>query len=393
MRFSRRQLILVVGPVVVVMLIMAAGATWWLQQRHHDQAMAAVTAAQAKAGNQQAMGSTTGPAASAGTAGGSQSAGANGPAGGTSGTSNGSGQSGGTGTTSGGGSGSSGGSGGSSGGTTAPATKHYSANTNYNQSLALSLGFTVLDITGSTGNPSNTKAIVDALPSGVQALVWTGNLDNTNCATPGFTTAQFQALVAALAGDSKVFGYFLSDEPHPGVCPNAAGDIKARADYIHAHDSNQKAFIVVLDGSNQCGGNLGCEYNALQPANSHVDLIGLDPYPCHYDTNGVAVACDNTKINTAVSNAIANGISLSAIVPVFQTFGQLGRTDGSTVYYRTPSSSELTTMLNTWAGLVPKPAMDYAYTFGVQCSASCPAPQALANQSALQAVIKTHNGL
>src|SRR6266545_3300138 len=47
-------------------------------------------------------------------------------------------------------------------------TKHYSANTNSNQSLAVSLGFNVVDIAASTSNPSNTKTNVDGLPSGVQ---------------------------------------------------------------------------------------------------------------------------------------------------------------------------------------------------------------------------------
>ena len=40
-------------------------------------------------------------------------------------------------------------------------------------------------------------------------------------------------------------------------------DIRARADYIRAHDPGRRSFIVVLDGSNQCGGTYGCEFEAL----------------------------------------------------------------------------------------------------------------------------------
>ena len=112
-----------------------------------------------------------------------------------------------------------------------------------------------------------------------------GNLGNASkgqkCPTPGFSDAEFMAVVDALANNPKVFGYNLSDEPHPSVCPNAANDIKIRSDYIHTHAPGQKAYITILDGSNMCPEVEGCEYRALQPENTNVDLIGLDPYPWH----------------------------------------------------------------------------------------------------------------
>jgi hypothetical protein len=81
------------------------------------------------------------------------------------------------------------------------------------------------------------------------------------------------------------------------------------------------------------------------------------------------------------------------IVPVFQTFGQEGRIDGRSVYYRIPTTGELSTILRTWDSLVPNPAMDYAYTFGIQCSTTtCPSPQALVNHPELQPVMQAHNG-
>ncbi len=286
---------------------------------------------------------------------------------------------------------SSGSSGGSSGGGSTPVTLHYTTNIGSNQSLALSLGFNLFDVGGSQNNPSGVNTTVNSLPTGVKALVWVGNLDNTNC-TPGFSYAQFTAQVDALKNNSRVFGYYLADEPHPSICPSAASDILARADYIKAHAPNQKSFIVVLDGSNMCGANLGCEYAALAPGNTHVDYFGIDPYPCHYATDQVTpVPCDNNSITQRVNSAVASGIPLSAVVPTFQAFGQAGRTDGKTVYYRLPTSSELTSMLNVWDSLVPNPAFDFSYTFGVQCSASCPAPQAISNTPYLQTIISNHN--
>ncbi|HSX30915.1 MAG TPA: hypothetical protein VLE99_03295 [Candidatus Saccharimonadales bacterium] len=276
----------------------------------------------------------------------------------------------------------------------ASGTLHYTANSDSSLSQIVADGFNLVDISGSTSNPSSTASTVNALPSGVQALVWVGNLDNSSgppCPAPGFTLAQYEALVDGLAHNSKVYGYFLSDEPHPSICPNAASDIQARADYLHQKAPAQKAFIVVLDGSNQCGSQLGCEYAALSPTHTHVDLIGLDPYPCHY-SGSTAVPCNNSQITDRYNSAIASGIPASAIVPVFQTFGQEGRSDGGSVYYRTPSATELQSMLDTWKTLVPNPAFDYAYSWGVQCGSSCPSPQALSNHAELQAVMSGHNG-
>ncbi len=274
-------------------------------------------------------------------------------------------------------------------------TWHYAPNTGGRVGPAARDGFTLFDITGSTRTPERVNAIVDRLPRGAKALVWVGNLGNapagSACPPPGFTTPQFRAQVDAIAGNSKVFGYYLSDEPHPSICPTAVSDIAARADYIHTH-TNQMAFIVALDSSNLCGDHPGCEYRELAPSHTHVDLIGLDPYPCHLDAGGAPAPCDLGVIADKVGTAIRSGIPRRAIVPTFQTFGQAGRTDGKAPYYRLPTPGELTAMLHAWSLVVPAPAMDYSYTFGVQCTrSSCPAPQALENQPALARVMKRHN--
>jgi hypothetical protein len=269
--------------------------------------------------------------------------------------------------------------------TTPAATLHYAVNVGSDVAQAAALGFTMFDVSGSTSNPSGVNQAVNALPAGSMALIWAGSLDTTSCLA-GFTLAQFQAQVDALKDNPRVFGYYVADEPHPGNCATAASDIKARADYIHANAPGQKAFIVVLDGSNQCGTNLGCEYNALAPANTDVDYVGLDPYPCHYDTSGNPVPCDLSKITQRVSSAESNGVPVADIVPVFQAFGQLGLTQP---YYRMPTADELSSMLSLWATLVPSPPFDYFYTFGAQATS---APQAIINSPSIQPVVAAHNG-
>lgn len=93
----------------------------------------------------------------------------------------------------------------------------------------------MIEVTGNKTDPASTLAFIDALPEGIQALVWLGNMGNApkgqNCPPPGFSDAEFKAQVDVLANDPKVFGYNLADEPHPSVCPDAANAIKARSDY------------------------------------------------------------------------------------------------------------------------------------------------------------------
>jgi hypothetical protein len=250
---------------------------------------------------------------------------------------------------------------------------HYIANTGADAASVARLGYNLFD----TGSDPQTVA---ALPAGGRSLVWLGPLDNEDCASPGYSWLQFTTAVNRLAGNSRVYGYYLSDEPHPRVCPSAAADIRQRADYIRAHDPTHRSFILIVDGTNQCGGSYGCEYDALRPANTHVDLVGLDPYPCNVTGSG----CVLSKIDDAVRRAEAHGIPSSAVVPVFQAFGQ---SCASSNYYRLPSPADLRGILAHWAAVANKPSFDYTYTWGHQGS-SCPT---LVDSADLQAVMQGHN--
>lgn len=260
-------------------------------------------------------------------------------------------------------------------------TLHFIANVGSQIGAVEALGFNLVD----TGPDPST---VDALPSAVRALVWLGTLDNHDCDHPGYPFAAFTKAVDALAGNPRVFGYFLADEPHPADCPTTAADLRQRADYIHAHDPTHRSFVVVLDGSNQCGGSYGCEFAALAPAKTHVDLIGLDPYPCN--TGNAGAGCTYQKIDDTVHRAEQNGVPARAIVPVFQVFGQAC---AASPYYRMPSAGELRTMLSHWAALVTRPVFDYAYGWEHQDSA-CPTLSDASGANGLpdlQAVVHQHN--
>jgi len=258
------------------------------------------------------------------------------------------------------------------------ATAHFVGNLHQSYATARSMGFNLFDVAGSTSNPAGVRTKLNALPAGAKAMIWVGNLGK-KAGVQGFTRAQFKAQVNALATDRRVFGYYIADEPHPILFPTVVAEIRARADYLRARAPAQKSFIVVLDGTNVCKGRLGCEYAALAPSKTHVDIVGVDSYPCH-----LGAPCDFAKITQRVNAAIKAGIPRGRIAPVYQSFGQEG---AANPYYRTPTVAELQKMLATWKANLPAPALDYAYSWGTQSSS----PQAMINHPELQRVARTHN--
>lgn len=203
------------------------------------------------------------------------------------------------------------------------------------------IGFSVFDTGPRTAD-------VRSLPRGVKALVWLGQ----KCPTRAGAT--FKRTVDRLSDLRRVFGYYLSDEPHISDCPEGPEALATRARYIRrASEGRQHAFIVLSDEA---------DYRAFRPAVTGVGMVGLNPYPCS-DANP---RCKLAKINRAVNAARQRGIPLRTIVPVYQAFGQ-GNTDSS--YYRLPRPRRMRAMLHRWSDLVPSPRMDYAYGWGNQGSA------------------------
>ena len=234
----------------------------------------------------------------------------------------------------------------------AATSHHYTANDDGQFSTILGLGYNLADV-----SPSGA----DSLPSGQQAVAWVGE----KC--PSGVSSAFTSQVDAHRGDSKIFAWYLSDEPHVANCPGAPSALAAEADYIHANNPGQLAFIILL--------NSGNDYAAMNQSVTHVDAIGLDPYPCstaHPD-------CPVTHIDDHVNAAEAAGISQSVIVPTFQAFADS--------YYTMPTPSQLQAMLDEWAKLVPNPPFDYTYSWGCQSSLT----NCLERDSADQQVMAAHN--
>jgi hypothetical protein len=211
---------------------------------------------------------------------------------------------------------------------------------------------------------------LDSLPQGIKGLVWVGLCQGVD--------STFTSTVAPFVGNAKVFGFYLMDDPDPTgkyhpTC--AASRLKAESDWIHAHAPGTRTFILLLNLGSDTAPNYSSSYS---PANSHIDLYGVDPYPCTKQFNG----CNYRTIGTRVSVAKASGIRTSQIVPVYQAFG-----GGRYRAWLLPTAKEEVKLLATWKSFVPRPVFDYAYSWGDQYG-----DRALQGTPALRKVFSAQNG-
>jgi hypothetical protein len=234
---------------------------------------------------------------------------------------------------------------------------HYAANGNFVNGVYApgADGFNLADV-GSADE-------LNALPAGVKGLVWLGMTDGV--------TPTFIAAVTACIGNPNLYGFYLADEPDGSAI--IAANLKAEADYIKA---NAPGAITYITEQNLSSDTSPTFY--YTPANTDIDLFGLDPYPVN--TN-VPNSLDYTIIPAAVAAAQTAGIPLADIVPVYQAFG-----GGSYSTYILPTAEQEQQILATWASVVPNPSFDYAYSWGVQAGDT-----ALSNDSTLQAVFAVQN--
>ncbi|MFA1541736.1 hypothetical protein [Actinomadura monticuli] len=234
---------------------------------------------------------------------------------------------------------------------------------------AAALGYDLFDV-----DPDADE--IASLPAGGRALLWVGN---TTCG--GFqqeSTSAFADTVRRFAGNDRVYGWYLSDEPNPDECPDIAAKIRKRADIVHRYAPGQKAFASLTDWP----------MRPLKPSETHLDLIGLDPYPCRTDRE----TCDLKAIDSMVGQAARAGFPRRMIVPVFQTFGQ-SCNDGER-NWRLPGERQLRSILGRWDRLVPRPAFDISYSWGRQDAWACPALSDADGGGGLpdlQSVMKAHN--
>ena len=246
---------------------------------------------------------------------------------------------------------------------------HFAANGNFDEAgrfAPAAAGFDIADVV--------SAAQLETLPPGVKGLMWIGLCDGVD--------AKFVERAGSTLGSSKLFGFYLVDDPDPSgrwreAC--SPGALRAEADWIHLRRADALVFIGLM--------NIGDAKSpafdeSLRPERTHVDLFGVAPYPCRSEWPD----CDDAMIGRFVAAARQAGIPDKAIVPMYQTFGGgTWRTD-SGGRYRMPRPDEMKRMLRIWTELTPAPAFDYAYSWGSQRS-----DDALGGSPALQSVFREQN--
>ncbi|MER8765873.1 calcium-binding protein, partial [Mesorhizobium sp. M0968] len=145
------------------------------------------------------------------------------------------------------------------------------------------------------------------------------------------------------------------------------------------HFPGAKTFITMMNMGSPTNPDFTNTYN---PANTHIDYFGIDPYPVRTGTDTV----DYDMIDRAVAAAVKSGIPISNIVPVYQAFGggNWETSDGGRQVM--PTAEQMQIMIDHWAKLVPSPAFDYTYKWGTQNGDT-----ALESSPELQAVFREHN--
>lgn len=243
---------------------------------------------------------------------------------------------------------------------------HYTSNGNFSRSgryLPAADGFNLADV------DSHAKNELDSLPAGVRGLVWLGDC--------GGATAAFRSVVDAFAGDPKLFGFYVMDEPTPSTCP--ARNLLAEDNWIHGHVPGAKTFAILENLGRAAHPRFEGSYT---PRDCGLDLIGIDPYPVRSELHHP----DYAEIAEYVRLAEAIGWPESSIVPVYQAFGGGSYPDDANGYWVLPTAAQERRILASWAAVVPHPQFDYAYSWGSQRRDT-----ALGQSSVLQAVFTKKN--
>lgn len=233
--------------------------------------------------------------------------------------------------------------------------RHLAVNLAGDYAGVLDTGFDLADV--------GSVAKLNALPDGMKGVLWLGNGYNSTCEWR-LSDAEVTDAVKSARVHPKFSGiYYISDEPHPAICPDAPARIAERSKLIRALDPRAQTFIVVQNGSS------APEEFALLAGSA--DLIGVDPYPCNL--RNAESGCDLGQLRERVAAAFKAGIPPARIVPVFQVFGQ-SCPEVAQPWYRLPEEAELEAMLDLWDELVPpgERALDMSYSWASQKGTACP---------------------
>lgn len=165
-----------------------------------------------------------------------------------------------------------------------------------------------------------------------------GDYDNSTCS---WEVPDSELRSDIRRGDSKVAGYFFSDEPDPHACPHAPAQHRARSRLLHSLDPG-KLTVMVMDS------NSGAQsLDQIPWWVGAADYVGLDPYPCYQGR-----PCRYSWIDTIIRAANRARLPYWGVVQAF---------DDST--WRWPTAAEEAHMLSQWAASRETGYMTFAWTW------------------------------
>ena len=121
---------------------------------------------------------------------------------------------------------------------------HFTVNLRGDFAGAASAGFNLADV--------STLPALRALPEGMKGVYWLGNgyKGNKGGCSWQLSDRQITDAVMAIKDNPKFSGiYYIADEPHPALCPDAPQRLAERTALIHSLDPRGRTFVVVLNGS------------------------------------------------------------------------------------------------------------------------------------------------
>lgn len=204
------------------------------------------------------------------------------------------------------------------------------------------------------------RSVIDRLPAGQRALVWIGPYDPATCSF-AITAPALRRVLAPLAHDPKVAGYYIADEAddalprYGGHCPDVAAQVRARSRLVHRLAPGAFTYEVVTEPGN---------FAAFATA---TDVLGADPYPCR-----AGGGCDWSMIPRYI--AALTAARVARYWGVLQAF--------SAGPWRYPTPPELRAMISQWARSRWQGAQTFAWSY---------AGHSLAHHPGLLAVLRAFN--
>jgi hypothetical protein len=199
-------------------------------------------------------------------------------------------------------------------------------------------GFNLYDI--------SSVACLAYLPSGTQALFWTGGYNDASSVCDWYTSwSNLQPVIQDIVNNhgSQVWGFLNADEPNLQNCPGAVAQVKARYDDIRSVTTAKPQILTIhaQDASQRAEMSL---WAAQMPL---ADYVGIVAYPCRDDVSDTCTSGTYQQIVDAKNAASANRLPW---MPVVQAFSGSNRP-----HYLMPTCTQLKGIINTWTNTSPTP--------------------------------------